>query len=66
MGHNPPMPDDPSEIEKILILEQGPDRAMEIALEGTTTTAIEQGNYYRLSVWREVKRILRERIGVGE
>ncbi len=65
MGHNPPMSDDPSKIAKFLILEHGPDRAMEIALEGTTT-ANEQGNYYRLSVWREVKRILRERIGVGE
>jgi hypothetical protein len=40
-----------------LVRENGLDRARQIALEGTTT-ANEQGNLYRLSVWREVKVIL--------
>ena len=42
-----------------LVKENGLDRARQIAVEGTTH-ANEQGNYYRLSVWREVKGILRE------
>ena len=40
-----------------LVRENGLDRARQIALEGTTF-ANEQGNLYRLSVWREVKVIL--------
>ncbi len=42
-----------------LVKENGLDRARQIALEGTTS-ANERGNYFRLSVWREVKRILRD------
>ena len=39
--------------------ENGIGRARQIAVEGTTS-ANEQGDFYRLSVWREVKRILQE------
>ncbi len=58
------MPDDPNEIARYLIREHGPVRAMEIALEGTTS-ANEQGDNYGLSIWRDVKRILHERSGGG-
>ena len=60
-GHNPPMSDDPNEIANTLIRENGLDRALEIALEGTAA-ANERGDNYELSVWREVKRVLRDRI----
>jgi len=51
--------DDPVEIVKFLIKENGLDRARQIALEGTTI-ANEEGNFYRLSIWREVKLALRD------
>lgn len=53
------LPDDPKEIALHLVEENGIGRARQIAVEGTTS-ANEQGDFYRLSVWREVKRILRE------
>ena len=55
------MSDDPHEIARFLIRENGLDRALEIALEGTAA-ANERGDNYELSVWREVKRVLRDRI----
>ena len=55
------MSDDPHEIVKTLIRENGLDRALQIALEGTAA-ANERGDNYELSVWREVKRVLRDRI----
>ena len=51
--------DDPVKIVKFLVKENGLDRAREIALEGTTI-ANEEGNFYRLSIWREVKLALRD------
>ena len=51
--------DDPKEIAMFLVRDNGLDRARQIAVEGTTN-ANEQGDFYRLSVWREVKRILRD------
>ena len=51
--------DDPVEIVQFLIKENGLDRARQIALEGTTA-ANEEGNFYRLSIWREVKLALRD------
>jgi hypothetical protein len=51
--------DDPKEIAMHLVKENGIDRARQIAVEGTTT-ANEQRDFYRLSIWREVKRILQE------
>jgi hypothetical protein len=51
--------DDPKQIADFLIRDNGLDRARQNAVEGTTT-ANEKGDLYRLSVWREVKRILRD------
>ena len=55
------MSDDPNKIANTLIRENGLDRALEIALEGTAA-ANERSDNYELSVWREVKRVLRDRI----
>ena len=55
------MRDDPQEIADHLVEEHGIDLALERATEGITT-AQEQGDNYGLSVWREVRRILRERV----
>jgi len=54
------MADDPNEIAEYLIEEQGHERALKTALEGTEA-AQQKGDNYELSVWREVKRVLRER-----
>ena len=51
--------DDPVEIVRFLVRENGLDRARQIAVEGTTN-ANREGNFYRLSVWREVKHVLRD------
>ena len=51
--------DDPKEIAMHLIRDNGISRAQQIAVEGTTS-ANENGDFYRLSVWREVKHILQE------
>lgn len=51
--------DDPIEIVKFLVKENGLDRARQIAMEGTTVANLE-GNFYRLSIWREVKHVLRD------
>lgn len=59
MQHDQTFSDDPMEIVKFLVRENGLVRAREIAMEGTTSANLE-GNFYRLSVWREVKRILRD------
>ena len=56
---NPSFSGDPVETAISLVREHGLDRARQIAVEGTTS-ANEQGNLYRLSVWREVKRILND------
>ena len=52
-----PMKDDPQEIADHLISEHGLDGAME-AVMNCITEAHEQGDMYRLSVWRDVRRIL--------
>ncbi len=54
------MSDDPQEIADHLIKEHGLEGALEQAMAGTTA-AQHQGDNYRLSVWREVKRALQER-----
>ena len=51
--------DDPLEIVRFLVRENGLDRARQIAMEGTTTANLD-GDFYRLSVWREVKHVLRD------
>ena len=57
--------DEPKKIANFLIREHGIGHAMDKAVEGTST-ANRQGDNYGLSVWREVKRILRERTDTTE
>ena len=52
--------DDPSAIAEYLVQEHGLEGALDRATEGTTA-ARERGDNYCLSVWRDVKRLLRER-----
>ncbi len=56
----PILRDDPQAIAEHPVQEHGLERALDLAPEGTTA-AHERGDNYGLSVWREVKRILRER-----
>jgi hypothetical protein len=53
------MSDDSHQIAKNLVQEHGLDRALQKAIEGAIA-AQEEGGYYDLSVWREVKLILRD------
>jgi len=57
--------DDSLEIVQFLVRINGLDRAREIAMEGTTS-ANQEGNFYRLSIWREVKHVLRNWPGMPE
>jgi hypothetical protein len=52
-------PNDSVDMAISLVRENGLDRARQIAVEGTTS-ANEQGDFYGLSVWREVKSFLRD------
>jgi len=54
------MKDDPSQIADHLIEQHGVDGALEMVREGIATAHANRENY-RLSVWREVKRILQDR-----
>ena len=56
----PDLRDDPQAIAEQLVQEHGLERALDRATEGTTA-ARERGDNYGLSVWRDVKRLLRER-----
>jgi hypothetical protein len=51
---------DPAEIVSELIQEHGLDRAIEIATEGIISSQ-RSGDFYALSIWREVRRLLRAR-----
>ena len=54
------MNDDPKQLAEYLIQQHGStEAALEIAVQGTAE-ANEFGDNYALSVWREVKRTLRE------
>lgn len=53
--------DNPSEIAEYLIQDNGIDRAMQVANDGTMK-AQQDGDNYALSIWRVVKAILRKRI----
>jgi len=53
------MSDDPHQIAKNLVQEHGWDRALQKAIE-EAIAAQEEGDNYELSVWREVKLILRD------
>ncbi len=54
------MNDDPSQIADHLIEQHGVYGALEMVREGIAT-AHANGDRYRLSVWRDVKRILQDR-----
>jgi len=54
------MSDDPIKIAEYLVEEHGYERALKTAQEGAAA-AQDAGDNYELSVWREVKRVLRER-----
>ena len=51
---------DPVRIASELIQENGLDRAIEIATEGIIASQ-RRGDFYALSIWREVRRLLRAR-----
>jgi len=53
------MRDDPSDIASFLIRDNGIERAIQLAHDGTTK-AQQEGDNYSLSVWREVKHVLNE------
>ncbi len=54
------MTDDPNQIATYLIEEQGPVGALTTVQEAIMAAHADQDNY-RLSVWREVRRILRDK-----
>ncbi len=58
------MSDDPQEIAGYLVQEHGLDHALQKAIEGATA-AQKRGDNYDLSVWREVKQLLRNRKAVA-
>ncbi len=57
MQQDPTFTGNAADMARSVVGEHGLDRARQTAVEGTTS-ANEQGNLYRLSVWREVKAIL--------
>jgi len=52
--------DDPNKIATWLIKEHGPEGAYFVAIDAASQ-AMNAGEGYRLSIWRDVKRILTER-----
>jgi hypothetical protein len=54
------MKDDPNQIANDLIEQHGADGALDTVREGIAT-AHANGDNYRLSVWREVRRALRDK-----
>ena len=54
------MRNDSDDIAKFLVQEHGIELTLERASEGVIA-AQEQGDNYGLSIWREVRRMLRER-----
>jgi|GEM_PF-886940 hypothetical protein len=55
-----PRGDDPSQVADHLTEQHGAKGAMDTASAGIAT-AQSEGDNYRLSIWREVRRILRNR-----
>jgi hypothetical protein len=56
--YDTPMPhDDPNKFAEYLIEQHGLDGAIKVAMENAATA----GDNYALSVWREVKAILRDK-----
>lgn len=54
-------PNDPTEIATFLIAEEGLDRALQVTYDGIER-ANEFQEYYLLSIWREVRGLLQEKI----
>ena len=54
------MSNDPNQIADYLIEQRSFDGAL-IAVQEGIATAHTEGNNYRLSVWREVRRVLRDK-----
>jgi len=54
-------PNDPTEIATFLIAEEGLDSALLVAYDGIER-ANELQEYYLLSIWREVRALLQEKI----
>jgi hypothetical protein len=52
------MNDDPNEIAASLVAQHGLDTARQIALDGVIDTQ-NTGDNYRLSIWRDVRRLLK-------
>ena len=60
------MNDDPKQLADYLTQQHGsPEAALKIAVEGTTV-ANKSGDNYALSIWREVKSILRQTIPINQ
>jgi hypothetical protein len=59
------MQDDPSQIANHLIEQHGVDGALQSVIDGIAT-AHADGDNYRLSVWREVRRVLRDKPDAAE
>lgn len=58
------MNDDPQEISKQLITQYGsPEAALNAAIDGTAEAQAKK-DLYALSIWRDVKRVLREKVNV--
>ena len=57
--------DDPKEIAAILIEENGADHALDIAV-AEITHANQICDYYSLSVWREIRNIVRDKMAPTE
>ena len=63
-GEDNRMREDPHQIAEYLVQEHGFNGALKAAIEGAAT-AQEEGDNFGLSVWRDVKRILKESKGDG-
>ena len=57
--------EDPKEMASILIEENGLDRAHHLAV-AEITRANESCDYYTLSIWREIRGIIRDQIELAE
>jgi len=57
--------DDPREIAAMLIAENGADHALDIAMT-EITRANQSCDYYTLSIWREIRGLVREHMEAAE
>ena len=54
------MSDNPADIAERLVHQHGLDHALQVAME-ETYAAQKQGDNFKLSIWRDVRRYLRQR-----